>query len=219
MDELITKRIAKGDKDIIERLVRKVADGDRNAFDQLITPFRGLIRSIAWDYFHNREDVEDCENEAMARVWQGLDRNMFRYNDSFKAFVSKVTANTAINMLRMKKRQGADITESLDGKTMDKDGEIPFEAEDPSVNVEEIIEKKTRKEELRRALGEIPPDQSYAIVLTQLEGKSYAEVAHMEGVAEGTIKSRVNRGIKSLTRLLNPPNVGENNETRSGKSK
>ena len=219
MDELITKRIAKGDKDIIERLVRKVADGDRNAFDQLIMPFRGLIRSIAWDYFHNKEDVEDCENEAMARVWQGLDRNMFRYNDSFKAFVGKVTARTAINMLRKKKRQGADITESLDGKTMDKDGEIPFEAEDPSVNVEEIIEKKVRKEELRRALGEIPPDQSYAIVLTQLEGKSYAEVAHMEGVAEGTIKSRVNRGIKSLTRLLNPPNVGENNETRSGKSK
>ena len=219
MDELIAKRIAKGDKEIIERLIQRVAEGDQDAFDQLITPFRGLIRSVAWRYLHNREDVEDCEIEAMARVWHGLDRNMFRTNDSFKAFVGRVTANVAINMLKMKKRQGADITESLDGKTMDKDGEIPFEAEDTSVNVEEIIEKKARKEELRRALGEIPPDQSYAIVLTQLEGKSYAEAAYMEGVAEGTIKSRVNRGIKSLARLLNPPNVGENNETRSGKSK
>ena len=198
---------AKGGMMMDELLIERAKKGDAAAYEELILPYRKYIRSIAWHYMKNLEDMQDCEIEAMTRVWTGL--HLYRHDGPFKAFVGKVTARVCLNALKKKKQQGADVTDSLDEK-MDPDRhEIPFSPEDKNVNVEKEVIKKDHTEALWRNIRKLPPEQRDALILTQIDQVSYREVAQMEGVAEGTIKSRVNRAIKQLALLMDPPDPRE----------
>ena len=76
--------------------------GDAYAFDELISKYRLLIKSIAFHILQHRQDVEDCENESMTRIWQAICNNMYRYDGSFKAYIATITTNVAITMLKKK---------------------------------------------------------------------------------------------------------------------
>ena len=191
-----------------ELLIERAKNGDAAAYEELILPYRKYIRSIAWHYMKNLEDMQDCEIEALTRTWTGL--SLYRHEGSFKAFVGKVTARVCLNALKKKKQQGADVTDSLDEK-MDPDRhEIPFSPEDKKINVEREVIQKNDVDELWQNIRKLPPDQQDALVLTQIQQVSYKEVARMEGVPEGTVKSRVNRAIKQLAQMMNPPDPPEN---------
>jgi RNA polymerase sigma-70 factor (ECF subfamily) len=187
----------------MKNLIERIKMGDAYAFDELISKYRLLIKSIAFHILQHRQDVEDCENESMTRIWQAICNNKYRYDGSFKAYIATITANVAITMLKKKIQESNFFKFSLNHVSFKDDEEETIDPVDPTVDVEILAVLKENHEELMAALAVLPLKQSRSIVLTQLEGMSYSDVAKQEGVAEGTIKSRVSRGIKMLAQIMN----------------
>ena len=189
-----------------ELLLARAKKGDENAFEQLLSEYKQIIWSCCWKFMQNREDAEDCYVEAAARIWKGL----ASYNSnggSFKSWIVTVTVNTCRNILDAQNRRGKKITDSLNAEINEKGDELEDAVPDEKANTEQSVIKKENLAELRYYISRLPEDQRQALVLVRLEGMSYAEAAETENVAEGTIKSRVNRAIKQLSDWMNPPGL------------
>ena len=171
-----------------ELLLRRAARGDQQAFEQLMTPLAQKIWRICWQYVGEREAASDCGQEAMLRVWRGLDK--YRGDCAFETWVYRVAANCCMDYLRKKKRDKSESIEPL--------REQGFDPADPDPGTEERVIAADEHRRLRECIARLPEDQREALVLTQLEGVPYETAAEQLGVSEGTVKSRVNRAKARL---------------------
>ncbi len=171
-----------------ELLLRRAARGDQQAFEQLMTPLEQKIWRICWHYVGEREAASDCGQEAMLRVWRGLDK--YRGDCAFETWVYRVAANCCMDYLRKKKRDKSESIEPL--------REQGFDPADPDPGTEERVIAADEHRRLRECIARLPEDQREALVLTQLEGVPYETAAEQLGVSEGTVKSRVNRAKARL---------------------
>ena len=182
-------------------LLRRAQMGDPAAFESLMAAVEGLIWRVCWHYTGHRESASDCAQEAILKIWRNL--SSFRLDCPFESWCYRIAANSALDFLRKEKRQAAIPLESL--------AEEGFDPPDPSPGTEERILQKEEQARLRAAIADLPEEQRDALVLTQLEGRSYEEAAALLRVSEGTVKSRVNRARRRLRDMLagaeneNPP--------------
>ena len=194
-----------------ELLLKRAQRGDPEAFEQLITPLESLVWRVCWHYMGRREAAEDCAQDAMVRVWRGL--NSYRGDCGFESWVYRIAANTCLDALRRQKRE-----KSVSLEPMKEEG---FDPPDPGPGTEAQIMAREDRERLRSAIASLPEEQRDALVLTQLEGLSYERVAGMLQVTEGTVKSRVNRAKARLREILSeegelsPPGSVKRDERRS----
>lgn len=175
-----------------ELLLRRARDGDPEAFGRLMEPLEQRIWRICWHYTGEREAASDCGQEAMVRIWRGL--GGWRGDCAFESWVYRVAASCCLDHLRRKKR---DRSESVDDLR-----ERGFDPADPAPGTEARALAEEERQQLREAIAALPEEQREALVLTQLEGVSYAEAAETLQVSEGTVKSRVNRARARLCRML-----------------
>ena len=175
-----------------ELLLRRARKGDPDAFEQLMTPLEQRIWRICWHYTGDREAAADCGQDAMVRIWRGLDS--YRGDCAFETWVYRVAANCCLDFLRKRKREKAESLEPL--------REQGFDPPDPAPGTEEQALRKEEHARLREAVAALPEDQRDALVLTQLEGKSYEEAARLLETTEGTVKSRVARAREKLKRVF-----------------
>ena len=175
-----------------ELLLARARNGNAEAFEELMTPMENMIWRVCWHYTGNREDAADCSQESMLKIWRNL--GGYRGDCSFESWVYRIAANCSLDMLRRNKR---DRSVSIEPMT-----EQGFDPPDPAPGTEEAAVAATEKEEMRQWIAELPEDQRDALVLTQLEGRSYQEAAEMTGVSEGTVKSRVSRARARLQERL-----------------
>lgn len=175
-----------------ELLLRRAQRGDPEAFEQLMTPLEKMIWRICWHYTGEREAASDCGQEAMLRIWRGL--NQYRADSAFETWVYRVAANCCMDYLRKRKKDRSESIEPL--------REQGFDPADPKAGTEEQAVAAEEHRELREAIARLPEDQQEALVMTQLEGVSYEEAARRTGVSEGTVKSRVNRAKARLREIL-----------------
>ena len=193
-----------------EILLRKAKQGDPDAFGRLMEPLEQRIWRICWHYTGDREAASDCGQEAMLRVWRGL--STWRGDNAFESWVYRIAANCCLDWLRKKKR---DRSESMDA--LQDQG---FDPADQAPGTEARVLAADERQRLREAIAALPEDQREALVLTQLEGVSYAEAAEITGVSEGTVKSRINRAREKLRELLaeerelSPPGTVQQKERR-----
>jgi len=188
-----------------ELLLARAKKGDEEAFEQLLSAYKQLIWSCCWKFMQNREDAEDCYVEAAARIWKGLES--YKTGGSFKSWICTVTVNVCRNVLDAQNRRGKKITDSLNEAVDDSGNELEDAVPDEKADTEQSVIRKENLAELRYYISKLPEDQRQALVLVRLEGMSYAEAAEIEGVAEGTVKSRVNRAVRQLTEWMNPPGL------------
>ena len=175
-----------------ELMLRRARDGDAEAFEALMTPLENLIWRVCWHYLGNREDASDCGQEAMIRIWRNLGN--YRGDCAFESWVYRIAANVCLDLLRKRKRERQTSLEPM--------REQGFDPPDPGPGTEEQVAAGDERERLRQMIAELPEEQRDALVLTQLEGKSYEETAAMLDVSEGTVKSRVNRAKARLKELM-----------------
>ena len=178
-----------------ELLIRRAQAGDPDAFERLMTPLEGMIWRVCWHYTGSREASEDCGQEAMVKIWRSL--KGYRADCAFESWVYRIAANCCMDYLRRKKRDRSESIEPL--------REEGFDPADPAAGTEETVLAAEELRQLREAISRLPEDQREALMLTQLEGKPYEEVAAMTGVSEGTVKSRVNRAKARLKEWLSDP--------------
>lgn len=194
-----------------ELLLKKAQRGDPEAFELLMTDLEPMVWRICWHYIGNREDASDCGQDAMIKIWRNL--NSFRFDCAFETWVYRIAANCSLDFLRKARRAPTESLEPL--------AEQGFDPPDTSPGTEEQALRKEEHARLREAIRLLPEDQRDALILTQLEGKSYEEAARLLSTTEGTVKSRVNRARNRLKEIfsaeeeLSSPKPVQRSESRS----
>ena len=175
-----------------ELLLRRARNGDPEAFEALAAGVESLVWRVCWHYTGNREDASDCGQETMIKIWRGL--GQYRGDCAFETWVYRIAVSCSLDFLRKKKRRPAESIEPLRERGLD----LP----DGAPGTEERALAADEHARLRRAVAALPEDQRDALVLTQLEGKSYEETARLLDTNPGTVKSRVSRARNRLKEML-----------------
>ena len=173
-------------------LIQKAGSGDAYAFEQLMTAHEGKMYAVALRMCGNREDAQDCLQEAMLRVYRAMAG--FKGQSSFSTWVYRITMNSCLDELRRRK---ARTSVSLDAML-----ESGFSPSDDGDTPEQSSLRAEQRRALERAIAELPEDMRAAIVLRDIQGCSYDEIAEALDANVGTIKSRISRGRERLRGVL-----------------
>ena len=172
-------------------LVRAAASGEREAFETLVRQHTGRVYNIALRVCGNPADAEDVAQEVFLKLYRSLDR--FEGESAFSTFLYRVTTNAALDLLRQRKRREAEPLETEESAALPAgSGDLP----------EEELTRRELRRAVRRGMEKLPAGQRAALALRELEGLSYAEIANVLGLSEGTVKSRIARGRERLRVLL-----------------
>jgi len=174
------------------KLIERAARGDGAAFSELMSAHEGRMYAVALRMCGNREDAQDCLQDAMIRVFKAI--SGFKGQSSFSTWVYRITMNTCLDELRRRKnRQNTSLDGLLDtGWAPSDDLDTP----------ERHALASEKRREIERAIAELPEDMRSAIVLRDVQGFAYDEIAQMLGANVGTIKSRISRGREKLREKL-----------------
>ena len=190
-------------------MLRRAQRGDSAAFEQLVTPFEGTLWRVCWRHMRHQEDAADCLQETMLKAWRMLPQ--YRGEGSFEGWLYRICSGVCIDHIRKRTRREADSIDAM--------GEDGFQMHDSAPLPHEQAEAKERQEALMQAIEQLPPDMRDALVLTQLEGRSYEDAAAITGASVGTVKSRINRARQKIAKFLadgnNSPN-GASKEMKGG---
>ena len=173
-------------------LIKKAGRGDAYAFEQLMAAHENKMYAVALRMCGSREDAQDCLQEAMVRVYRAL--SGFKGQSSFSTWVYRITMNSCLDELRRRKSR---MTSSLDA--MLENGFMPSDDGDTP---EQSSLRSEQRRALERAIRELPEDMRAAIVLRDVQGLSYDEIAQALDANVGTIKSRISRGREKLRGVL-----------------
>jgi RNA polymerase sigma-70 factor (ECF subfamily) len=173
-------------------LVERARAGDLEAFNDLVVCYQELLFALVVRMVPDRDQASDCVQEAFFSAYRNLDA--FR-GGSVRSWISRIAINAAMDTQRYRKRRPADPYPELE----DDAWQPPADASADPVTTALTSE---RHKVLNEALRQVTDDQRTAIVLYDVEGYDYAEIAEMTGVSLGTVKSRIHRGRLALRGLL-----------------
>ncbi len=177
-------------------LVARVLGGEREAFEPLVLENQQRVYNIALRMLGSEADAYDASQEAFFRAYSAMDS--FRGESRFSSWLSRLTTNVCIDMLRSR-RWGRVVSLNIaDGEGEESELEIPDERFSPETE----LEKKELRENVRAALSLLPEDYRRILTLRELGGLSYEELAEELSLEPGTVKSRLNRARKRLCALL-----------------
>jgi len=173
-------------------LVERAVGGDLEAFNELVLIYQDYLFALVVRVVHDRDSAADAVQEALFSCYRNLDR--FR-GDSFRSWLTRIALNAATDVLRYRKRRPADPYPEWEDDSWQ-----------PPAGEEASPERRTMRRQTARvlteALAEITSDQRTAIVMYDVEGFDYQEIADITGVSLGTVKSRIHRGRLALRELL-----------------
>jgi len=180
-------------------LVQELQAGSEAAFDYLVTYYHAGVFNLVYGILSDRADGADVTQEVFLRAFRGIQG--FRRGSSLKTWLYRISVRQALNHRRWcwrHHRQQVSIDAEEDGKSLAldlRDGEAtPFE---------QFASRETQQA-VREALTQIPAPFQSAVILRDLEGLSYEEVAEVLEVSVGTVKSRILRGRRMLKEILDP---------------
>ncbi len=199
-----------------QELVALAKQGDQNAFAQLVESNQNKIYSLALRMTGNPEDGADLAQEAFLKAWRSLPT--FQEESSFSTWLYRLTSNLCIDFLRKEKRRKAAVTTvSLDD---DEDESPPVEVPDQRFTPETEVERRELRTAMSRALKVMSEEHRQVLILREVEGLSYTEIAGLMDLEEGTVKSRIARARISLRNILqkdgnfSPPSSSNHSETK-----
>ena len=174
-------------------LIAAAQQGDREAFNELVVHYQSLTYNVAYRVLGSQDAAADATQDAFLAAYRAI--RGFR-GGSFRAWLMRIVTNACYDQLRAKKRQP---TSPLDP---DPDQELEEWVMDAGERPEEYAERQDLGRIIQRGLDTLPPDQRTIVVLSDIQGMSYDEVAQSTGLALGTVKSRLNRGRSKLRDFL-----------------
>lgn len=164
--------------------------GDLRAFEQLVTTYQAMAYSVAYHILGNSEAAMDATQEAFLRAFQGLSR--YR-GGSFKGWILRIATNCSYDQLRYQQRRPSS---PIDDLVEDEEHSSILLADDEEP--EEYAERQELGQAIQRGLAELPHDQRTVLVMSDIHGLSYTEIADAMKVSVGTVKSRLSRARSKL---------------------
>lgn len=176
--------------------IRQAINGDSSAFAHLVEQYQTQIYRLCLRMTNHPEDAADLTQETFLKAWRALAQ--FRFDSSFSTWLYRLATNTCIDFLRQVRRRP---TASL--VTQDSEGEEQtLELPDNAPGTEAQVLARMEREQLHDALCLLPEEQRTLLVLRAVNGLSYAEIAALSRVPEGTVKSRLARAREALRKKL-----------------
>jgi RNA polymerase sigma-70 factor (ECF subfamily) len=176
------------------QLIVRAQNGDIAAFNQLVERYERLVFAVAFRLLRDRQHAEDVTQDAFIRAYTALSQ----FNGvSFKAWLTRIATNRCYDVLRGFQRRPA---ESLDAQLVEAEPRWSLEPvpDDP----EQSMLRQALGTHLEQALDQLPEEQRLAVLLYDVHGYDYDEIAQIAAVSLGTVKSRLSRGRARLRDLL-----------------
>lgn len=170
-------------------LIERARTGDARAFHELVVPHMETVRRMARSFCRNESDADDIAQEALLKAFRSF--KTYREEAKFSTWLYQVTKNSCIDWYRSKMN-----------KAREREGEELETPPDPRINQEQMLRTRQRADTLWDAIRSLDPTFRIPLVLFEIEGASYDEIARIEGVPVGTIRSRLNRAKKHLLATL-----------------
>jgi len=184
-----------------EQFIERLRRGDAAAFEQLVNERSGEIYGLLYRLTENSEEARDLTQETFLRAFQSIGH--FRGDADLKTWIYRIAINQARNRWRWWRRRRRDSTVSID--STDVDGRptlVTTLRANGSSDPEQATLAHERERALRTALGSVRRIYREAVVLRDIEGFSYEDIAATLGISIGTVKSRLARGRQELRRKL-----------------
>ncbi len=178
-------------------LVKRAQSGDVAAFESLIEDYQKRIFSIAYRMIQHQEDAADLTQEVILKIFKNLDK--FKGDSKFSTWVYRIATNTCLDEIKKSRRR---TTYSLDKEIETEEGSMAAELPDTAPGPEEEAERKDIKKAVYAAIGQLGQEHKQVIVLRDLQGLSYEEIAEILHCSVGTVKSRISRARGNLKKLL-----------------
>jgi RNA polymerase sigma-70 factor (ECF subfamily) len=179
-----------------QALITAAQRGSVPAFNQLILHYQGLAFNVAYRIVGDTDSAADATQDGFIKAFQKLDQ--YR-GGSFKAWMLRIVTNTCYDTLRARKRRP---TSSLENEDEDTDSEHDVRLLDTAERPDAYVLRRELAEALQAAIELLPPDQRTALVLADIEGLDYQEIAEVTDSALGTVKSRLSRARAKMRDML-----------------
>jgi len=184
--------------DTDQELVRRVQAGDQTAFNLLVLKYQHRVLKLVGRFVNDAAEAEDVAQEAFLKAYRAL--ASFRGDSAFYTWLYRIAINTAKNALVSQRRRPVDF--DLDLQDPDQyDRQARLKESDTPEGVLLTEEIRTVVEE---AMAQLPEDLRTAIVLRELEGLSYEEIAEAMDCPVGTVRSRIFRAREAIDKKLKP---------------
>jgi len=182
-----------------EELVTKAQSGDYKAFDQLVTRHRGKVYAMIMNMVKNDADAWDLAQDSFIKAWKALPK--FENRSKFSTWLFRISHNVVYDRMRKKKLQSAG---ELDDQLLDSNRIDMSAATAPKMvqRPDEALVGKELKGKISEALGKISLEHRETIILREVQGMDYKEIADIMGCSLGTVMSRLFYARKKLQSLL-----------------
>lgn len=180
------------------QLIERVRGGDEAAFGEIIARYKNPITNFLYRFLNDYEEAVDLAQETFVRVYFALDR--YHTNYAFSTYIYRIASNLAISEIRKRKRRSV---LSLTGLFQSDEGETAeFQPPDSRPLPDHDLVENEQSRVIAKAIATLPPKYRVPIILRDVEGRSYEEVADLMGLGLGTTKSRISRGRGLLREKL-----------------
>lgn len=180
--------------------VERLKTGDAQAFDVFVARHTSDIYALLYRLTQDAEEARDLTQETFLRALKAVKN--FRGDADLKTWLYRIAVNESRNRHRWWTRRRRDATDSLDAETAFSDAPLHERISGDSENPETETLRRERQNALREALKNLPQNFREAVILRDIEGLSYEEVAAALETNVGTVKSRISRGREELRRML-----------------
>ncbi len=182
-----------------EELLRSFLSGHQTSFAELMRRHEDRIFSLAFRMVGNRADALDATQDAFVAAFRQADR--FRFDSAFGTWIYRIGINACHDLLRKRKRLNL------------LDGEVEQDPRAVTAGLEEAV---TARLDVARALAQLPEEYREAVVMYDIGGISYEEIARVTDTKIGTVKSRISRGRRALADLLEQRPLAEESKEHDG---
>lgn len=172
--------------------IRRAQNGDSAALEKLLLAYEKKVYNIAYRLMGSDADAADMAQESLIKIYRGV--KSFKGQASFSSWVYRLTVNTCMDGLRKRKRAPVSLDYTMESG-------VPFEdtaAETPETHALSI----ERSEDIQKAINMLSFEHKTVVVMRDITGLSYEEIADALQISVGTVKSRINRGRQRLKELL-----------------
>ncbi|MGM0562783.1 MAG: RNA polymerase sigma factor RpoE [Pseudomonadota bacterium] len=190
------------EREVDYELVKRVQSGEKAAFDLLVRKYQSRVVSLVGRFVNSPDEVDDVAQEAFIKAYRGLKN--FRGDSAFYTWLYRIAVNTAKNYLVSRQRRGTHIGADIQEAEQYDGAELLREYDTP----EQLLESEQARDKVIEAIQALPDELREAIMLRELEGLSYEEIAQMMGCPIGTVRSRIFRAREAIEKGLNTM-VGE----------
>ena len=179
-------------------LVRRSQAGDSHAFDALVTKYRNRLYAMVFQMVRNEQDAWDLTQDGFFKAWKSLDK--FRGQSSFYTWIYRIVTNVSIDWIRKRQlRPEGEFDDSVARTDIDPTADVTPKG---GVSPERALERHELRDRIDAAIAKLTPEHRAVILLKEIDGLQYHEIAEVVGCSIGTVMSRLFYARRKLQTLL-----------------